>query len=68
MQRAGAIEFEASGEGDAVLLLHGGVFAGAFVPLAREPLLAERYRPIGLHRRGMPAAMAGPFPYLPICA
>jgi pimeloyl-ACP methyl ester carboxylesterase len=52
MQRAGAIEFEASGEGDAVLLLHGGVFAGAFVPLAREPMLAERYRPIRLHRRG----------------
>ena len=44
MQRAGAIEYEASGEGEPLVLLHGGFFAGAFRPLTREPAVAERYR------------------------
>lgn len=63
MQRAGGIEYEARGGGEAVLLLHGGVFAGAFVPLAREPILAERYRSIRVHRRGHAGSdgFSGPF-------
>ena len=47
----GQLEYEVRGEGEPVLLIHGGVIAASYVPLMREPALA-RYRLIRYHRRG----------------
>ncbi len=52
MLKAEGLEYEASGDGEAVLLIHGGHIADAFLPLVREPALADRYRLIRYHRRG----------------
>lgn len=55
------IGYEERGEGEAVLLIHGGSVAALFVPLMREPILSERYRLVRYHRRGFSgsAALAG---------
>ena len=47
----GQLEYEVRGEGEPVLLIHGGVIAASYVPVMREPALA-RYRLIRYHRRG----------------
>jgi pimeloyl-ACP methyl ester carboxylesterase len=47
----GELEYEVQGEGEPVLLIHGGVIAASYVPLMREPALG-RYRLIRYHRRG----------------
>ena len=44
MQRALGLEYEITGQGEPVLLIHGSQIAGALLPLAREALLADRYR------------------------
>jgi pimeloyl-ACP methyl ester carboxylesterase len=45
------LEYETSGSGEAVLLI-SPVLADGFVPLASEPVLADRYQLIRYHRRG----------------
>ena len=44
MIKAEGLEYESHGEGEAVLLIHGSHVADAFLPLAREAALADRYR------------------------
>jgi pimeloyl-ACP methyl ester carboxylesterase len=45
------LEYEATGSGEAVLLI-SPVLADGFTPLVREPALADRYRLIRYHKRG----------------
>jgi pimeloyl-ACP methyl ester carboxylesterase len=56
MQRArfdGAeLEFEITGEGEPVLLIHGAFIAEAYAPLCAEPTLTSRCRLLRYHRRG----------------
>jgi len=56
MQRArvdGAeLEFEVTGAGEPVLLIHGAWIAEAYAPLCAEPALNSRYRLVRYHRRG----------------
>jgi pimeloyl-ACP methyl ester carboxylesterase len=63
MQKAVGLEHEERGAGEPVLLIHGGGFAGAFVPLMHEAMLADRYRLIRYHRRGFAGSdgFTGPF-------
>jgi 3-oxoadipate enol-lactonase len=52
MHKARGLEYEVHGAGEPVLLIHGSQVAGSFLPLAREPALADRHRLIRYHRRG----------------
>ena len=52
MLKAEGLEYEASGDGEAVLLIHGALIADALLPLTREAALADRYRLIRYRRRG----------------
>ena len=52
MLKAKGLEYEASGDGEAVLLIHGALIADSFLPLTREAALADRYRLIRYRRRG----------------
>ncbi|MFW6195402.1 MAG: alpha/beta fold hydrolase [Chloroflexota bacterium] len=52
MQKVNGVEHEIHGEVEPVLLIHGSLVADAFLPLARENALADRYRLIRYHRRG----------------
>jgi pimeloyl-ACP methyl ester carboxylesterase len=63
MLKAHGLEYEAHGEGEPVLLIHGSHVADSFRPLTREPVLADRYRLIRYHRRGFAGSdpHAGPF-------
>ena len=63
MQRARGLEYEVTGEGEPVLLIHGSHIAESFLPLTRQAVLADRYRLIRYHRRGFAgsARHAGPF-------
>ena len=63
MRKHVGLEYEDIGDGSVVLLIHGGMFAGAFAPLTREAGLVERYRLIRYHRRGFAGSdgFAGPF-------
>jgi pimeloyl-ACP methyl ester carboxylesterase len=63
MLEAEGLEYEVSGDGAAVLLIHGSHIAGAHSPLMREAALAEPYRLIRYHRRGFAgsAPMSGAF-------
>jgi pimeloyl-ACP methyl ester carboxylesterase len=63
MLKAEGLEYEAHGDGEAVLLIHGSHIAGAFLPLMREASLADRYRLIRYHRRGFAGSdpHSGPF-------
>ena len=47
----GELEYEIRGNGEPVLLIHGGVIAASYVPLMGEAALAN-YRLIRYHRRG----------------
>ena len=47
-----ALEYEVRGAGDSVLLIHGGVVADWFAPVAAEPALRDRYQVINYHRAG----------------
>ena len=62
MSKTAGLEYEDRGEGDVVLLIHGGVFADAFVPLSRCAPLADDYRVIWYRRRGYGTSdpLAGP--------
>jgi pimeloyl-ACP methyl ester carboxylesterase len=52
MLKAKGLEYEANGDGEAVLLIHGALIADALLPLTREAALADRYRLIRYRRRG----------------
>ncbi len=52
MLKAEGLEYEANGDGEAVLLIHGSHIADAFLPLTLEVSLADRYRLIRYRRRG----------------
>jgi len=52
MLKAEGLEYESHGDGEAVLLIHGGHIADAFLPLTREAALADAYRLIRYRRRG----------------
>ena len=45
-------EYEVTGEGDPVLLVHGSHIGGSFVPLLTQPALTDDYLLIRYHRRG----------------
>lgn len=45
------IEYQDSGEGEPLLMIHGAMIAATFEGMAEEPALA-RYRKIRIHRRG----------------
>jgi pimeloyl-ACP methyl ester carboxylesterase len=63
MQKAKGLEYELHGEGQPVLLIHGSHVADAFLPLARETILTDRYQLIRYHRRGFAGSdpHTGPF-------
>ena len=63
MLKAEGLEYELHGKGEAVLLIHGGHIADAFLPLMSEPALADSYRLIRYHRRGFAGSdpHSGPF-------
>ena len=46
------LEYEVTGSGEPVILLHGGLLADENTTLVREPALTDRYRVINYHRRG----------------
>ena len=48
----GELEYETQGEGQPVVLVHGALIAGAFLPLLGEAALARRHSLIRYHRRG----------------
>jgi pimeloyl-ACP methyl ester carboxylesterase len=47
------LEYEVQGSGDPVLLIGGAHVAGSYVPLVAQRELADRYRLIRYHKRGM---------------
>jgi pimeloyl-ACP methyl ester carboxylesterase len=63
MREAGGLQYQVHGQGEPVLLIHGSHVADAFLPMAREPVLSERFRLLRYHRRGFAesARHAGPF-------
>jgi pimeloyl-ACP methyl ester carboxylesterase len=63
MLEAEGLAYETSGDGEAVLLIHGSHITDAFLPLMREAALADRYRLIRYRRRGFAgsAEMSGAF-------
>src|SRR3989304_10501872 len=46
------LEYEVSGTGEPVVLIHGALIADTFRPLLVESSLASRYQLISYHRRG----------------
>jgi pimeloyl-ACP methyl ester carboxylesterase len=52
MQKARGLEYEVTGDGEAVLTIHGALIADIFLPLSHEAVLADRYRLIRYRRRG----------------
>ena len=63
MLRAEGLEYEENGDGEEVLLIHGGHIADAFLPLMREAALADPYHLIRYRRRGFAGSdpHSGPF-------
>jgi pimeloyl-ACP methyl ester carboxylesterase len=58
----GEVEYETSGSGDPVLLIHGSGVAATFAPTMTEPSLAQ-YRLIRYHRRGYAGSGRAPVPF-----
>ncbi|MDQ3762598.1 MAG: alpha/beta hydrolase [Actinomycetota bacterium] len=58
------LEFDSAGSGEAVVLIHGMVFADTFLPLAVKPALRDHYRVIRYRRRGYAGStpIDGPVP------
>ncbi len=52
MLKAEGLEYEARGDGEAVLLIHGALIADALFPLMGEADLADRHRLICYRRKG----------------
>jgi 3-oxoadipate enol-lactonase len=47
-----SLEYQASGSGEAVLLVHGAIVADSFAPMLESSDLREKYQVITYHRRG----------------
>lgn len=66
MQRARVngieLEYEVTGSGDPVVLIHGGLLADENAVLTREPALTERYTVLNYHRRGFAGSTTAPSP------
>jgi pimeloyl-ACP methyl ester carboxylesterase len=58
----GDIEYEVSGDGEPVLMIHGTGIADTFALTARDPALAG-YRIIRMHRRGFAGSSRTPVPF-----
>jgi len=56
------LEYEASGTGEPVLLIHGTGVAATFAPTMTQPALAG-YRLIRFHRRGFAGSARSPVPF-----
>jgi len=56
------LEYESSGSGEHVVLIHGALLADTFRPLLAEPTLAARYQLITYHRRGYVGSTHTPGP------
>lgn len=63
MRKAQGIEYEEHGQGDPVLLIHGGFISDALSLVAREPALTERNRVIWYRRRGYGGSEASSAPF-----
>lgn len=67
MQRASIngseLEYEVSGSGDPLILIHGAIMADAFFPLLNEPDIANHFRVITYHRRGFAGSDRAPHPF-----
>jgi pimeloyl-ACP methyl ester carboxylesterase len=46
------LEYEVVGDGEPVILFHGGLLADENTTLVREPALTDKYKVINYHRRG----------------
>lgn len=57
------LEYEVRGAGEPVVLIHAGVCADLFAPLAAEPALADQFRILRYHRAGYAGSdrLDGPF-------
>lgn len=55
MLKLAGLEYEARGDGDAILFIHGAIVADSFAPMMNEPALGE-YRRIRYRRRGYGAS------------
>jgi pimeloyl-ACP methyl ester carboxylesterase len=60
MKRALGIEYEEYGQGEPLLLIHGGFICDALSLVAQEPALADRYRVIWYRRRGYAGSEPAP--------
>jgi pimeloyl-ACP methyl ester carboxylesterase len=56
------LEYEVSGSGDPVLLIHGTGVAATFAPTMTQPSMAK-YRLIRYHRRGFAGSSRAPVPF-----
>jgi 3-oxoadipate enol-lactonase len=63
MQKAVGLEYEVTGDGEPVLLIHGALVADALFPLTGESSLADRYRLIWYRRRGHGGSDSVPNPF-----
>ncbi len=54
------LEYDVQGEGEPVVLVHGGLLADENAPLMREPSLTDGYRVINYHRRGFAGSSRPP--------
>ncbi len=63
MLKAEGLEYQETGDGEGVLLIHGGYIADAFLPLMREAALADPYHLVRYRRRGYAGSdpHSGPF-------
>ena len=52
MLKRGDFEYEEVGQGEVVLLIHGGIVCDSDQPLMAEPALTQRYHVVRYHRRG----------------
>lgn len=61
MLELAGLEYEARGDGDAIVFVHGAIIADSFAPIMAEPAL-DRYRRIRYRRRGYGASvpLSGP--------
>jgi len=57
------LEYDVHGSGEPLLLIHGSILADAFVPLLREPRIANHYRVISYHRRGFAGSSRASVPF-----
>ncbi len=60
MDEYNGLKYEARGDGEAMLLIHGSHMADTFLPMVQESVLVDRYRLIRYHRRGFANSQRAP--------